>query len=597
MVGAFTPSTPVDHQHIALKAVAGHELPRDMPCFRDPENLVYGKAESGGILFGGYEHDPVARWTDGVPWSHGSRSVAPDEERFAALMEGATRRFPFLRDAGVAALVCHPDAMTPDANPLLGPWPDVPGFWVAAGLSLNGFGGAGGIGKTIAEAVTAGETEWDVHAYRPWRFGRAYADPHFAAETARETYRYYYRLRYPLDVDVLGRPKRLSALHGRLQEAGAVFGTKNGWERADYLVPGERSRRAGEDQRSFGWSEPPYRATIAEEHRAVRERVGIIDMSSFGKLEVSGPDALALLERASDNLVDRPVGAVVYTQLLDGRGGVVADVTITRLAADRFRVVTGAGAVDSDAGWLRMLARGCDVAIRDVSDELSVIGFWGPAARAVLAETTVADVSHVGFPFRTGRTIEVGGAPAFAQRITYVGELGWELYVAPRDAVTVWDALCGAGAGQGIRPIGYRTLDGLRMEKGYRYMGTDIAPGDTPFEAGLGFCVRTEKAFVGREALAARGEPERRLRTLLVGDPGAWCPVYGGEAVLVDGAVASRLRSAAYGHAVDATIAYAYLAPDVPVGAELTVESVHGAMPARVAADVLYDPTNARILS
>jgi 4-methylaminobutanoate oxidase (formaldehyde-forming) len=597
MVGAFTPSIPVDHQHIAMKAVPGHELPRDTPCFRDPDNLVYGKAETGGLLFGGYEPDPVARWIDGVPWSHSGRSLAPDEERFAGLMEGAVRRFPLLAEAGVVALVCHPDAMTPDANPLLGPVPDVPGFWVAAGLSLNGFGGAGGIGKTLAELITTGESEWDVHAYRPWRFGRAYRDPRFAAATARETYRYYYRLRYPLDSDAWGRPNRLSALHGRLQELGTVFGTKNGWERPDHVVPGEPWRRAEEDQRAFGWTRPPYLDLLEGEHRAFRERAGLIDLSSFGKIEVVGPGASALLEHVADSRLGA-VGTVTYTQFLDHRGGIIADVTITRLAADRFRVVTGAGYVDSDLGWLRLqaAATGADVVLRDVSDELSVIGLWGPRARDVLAATTTADVSHAGFPFRAAHAITVGGRSVLAQRITYVGELGWELYVEPRDAVGVWDALVAAGEPHGLRVGGYRVLDALRIEKGYRYMGTDLTPGDTPYEAGIGFCVHLDKGpFIGRDALVARGSAvTRRLRTVLVGD-GSYETLYGGEAVTIDGVVVGRVRSCAHAFAVPGTVAYVYLPATVAEGAAVGVEVFDRVVPGRVVADVLFDPSGSRI--
>jgi 4-methylaminobutanoate oxidase (formaldehyde-forming) len=218
MVGAFVCSIPVDHQHVALHAVEGHELPRDTPCFRDTDNLVYGKAESGGVLFGGYEPNPVSRWEDGVPWDHGARALPPDHARFEQLMAGAVRRFPFLDDAGLIALVCHPDAMTPDGNPLLGEMPGVRGFWLAAGLSLNGFGGAGGLGKALAELVTEGAAEVDVQPYRPWRFGGPYRDSDFAAAGGREVYKYYYRLRYPLDVSEAGRPKRLSPLNSRLRD-------------------------------------------------------------------------------------------------------------------------------------------------------------------------------------------------------------------------------------------------------------------------------------------------------------------------------------------------------------------------------------------
>ncbi len=594
MVGAFTPSTPIDHQHIALEAVPGHELPRDMPCFRDPDNLVYGKSETGGILFGGYEPNPAARWIDGAPWDHGARSLPPDEERFAQLFEGAARRFPFIRNAGVVALVCHPDAMTPDANPLLGPLPEIPGFWLAAGLSLNGFGGAGGMGKAIAEWVTTGETEHDVTAYRPWRFGDVYRDPQHAAEVARETYRYYYRLRFPLDTDQLGRPRRVSGLHSRTQELGAVFGTKNGWERPDYFTPTEPWRRAGEDQRVFGWAPPPYLDRLAEEHNAVRERVGIFDLTSFGKIEVTGTGALELLERVSDNRIDKPTGSVIYTQFLDHRGGIVSDVTVTRLADDHFRVVTGAGAVDTDVGWLQQHA-GPSVEIREQSAELAVIGLWGPQARVVLQAVTDDDVSNAAFPFRSAQMLRVTGARLLAQRITYVGELGYELYVAPDWAVQVWDRLMEAGEELGITPCGYRVLDSLRIEKGYRYLGTDLTAGDDPFEAGLEFCVAAGKDFIGSEALARRQTDglSRRIRTLLIGD--GYVTAYGGEAVVHEGRTVGRLRSCAYGFTIGRMIGYAYLPVELGPGAEVTVEVFGEQVASTVVDDVLHDPTHARL--
>ena len=598
MAGAFAPSVPVDHQHIALHAVSGHELDRDMPCFRDTDNLVYGRSEAGGVLFGGYEPNPVARWVDGVPWDHAGTTLPADHERFAQLMEGAARRFPFLDDAGVVTLVCHPDAMTPDGNPLLGPMPGVPGFWMAAGLSLNGFGGAGGIGKTIAEWVTAGETEWDVDGYRAWRFGEAHRHPDALAAAGRETYKYYYRLRYPLDTAEWGRPGRVSALHGRTQDLGAVYGAKNGWERPDYYRPGQAWRRAGEDQRAYGWTRPPELGRLAVEHEGFRERAGIIDMTSFGKIEVEGPDALHLLDRVCANRIDRPPGSVVYTQWCDRRGGIVADVTVTRLGDDRFRVVTGAGVVDSDIGWLRLNRRdGERVSLREASDELAVIGLWGPRARDVLAACTDDDVSGDALPFRRALEIAVGAAPVLAQRITYVGELGFELYVPPEWAVQVWDALFLAGREHGIEPGGYRVLESLRMEKGYRYMGTDISASDTPYDAGLGFCVALDKdEFNGREALAeaaARGR-SRALRTLLVGGDD-YLPLYGGEAVRVDGRTVGRARSCAYGLTVKRNIAYAYLPADLAEGAAVEVEVLGAPVAAEVAADVLYDPGHLRV--
>jgi 4-methylaminobutanoate oxidase (formaldehyde-forming) len=599
MVGGRLPSVPVDHQHVLMQAVAGHEVPRASPCFRDTDNLVYGKDEAGGMLIGGYEYDPAVRWADGAPWEHGASPVESDMDRFAPLLEGAIRRFPFLDRAGVIRLLCHPDAMSPDGNPLLGPLPGIRGFWVAAGLSLNGFGGAGGIGRTLAEWITDGDPGLDINPYRAWRFGATYDDPAFAGACAREVYRYYYRLRYPLDSAELGRGRRSSPLQVRLQELGAVFGAKNGWERADYFEPEEHWRRSGADQRAFGWSRPPWFERVGAEHTAFRERVGIIDMTSFGKLELSGPGALALLNRVCDSQIDRPAGSIVYTQFLNGHGGIVSDVTVTRLERDRFRVITGAATVDTDRGWLELNRRAtdADVTITDISDRYAVVGIWGPHARQTLAAVTGDDVSDEALPFGRALRIDIAGAEILAQRITYVGELGYELYVERSWAVQVWDRLMAAGEGHGIAPGGYRALESLRLEKGYRYIGTDLTASDTPFESGLGFCVALDKPdFNGRAALAEPGAtaPARRLRTLTVGDE-QYVTIYGGEAVRYDGATVGRVRSCGYGYTVRANIALASIRAELQQGTRLTVDVFGAQVPAVVEHDVLYDPAGERI--
>jgi 4-methylaminobutanoate oxidase (formaldehyde-forming) len=606
MVGAFVPSTPVDHQHVALRAVPGHELPREMPCFRDPDNLVYGKSEHGGMVFGGYEAEPRARWLDGVPWEHSATSLPPDWERFAPLMDGAIRRFPFLADAQAIRLVCHPDAMTPDANPLLGPMPGLTGFWLAAGLSLNGFGGGGGIGRALAGWITAGDPGVDVAAYRAWRFADTYRDRAWAAAVARETYADYYRLRFPYDADEAGRPRRLSPLHGRLEEAGAVFGSKAGWERADLHWPGKPWRRAGRLPRERGWARPDWFARVGEEHRAVRERAGIIDLSSFGKVEVEGPGALALLQRVCANDLDRAIGAAVYGQFLDERGGMLADVTITRLAEERFRVLTGAGYLAADMGWIQANVRDADrpVRIRDATSDWAVIGLWGPRARAILAAASRDDVSNAAIPPRAAREIAVGsdGASALATRISYAGELGWELTVAPHDAVATWDAIVSAArdVDAGLEPVGYRALESLRLEKGFRYYGAELTTQDSPFEAGLDPFVRLGKGdFIGRSALVVEraahpAGPARRLRTVTIGG-GAWLPIYGGEAVRIDGEVVGRLRSAAFGFTVDRTVGTVYLPASVGEGTAIEVDVFDAREPGFVAADVLHDPSGARM--
>jgi 4-methylaminobutanoate oxidase (formaldehyde-forming) len=536
-----------------------------------------------------------------VPWDFTQQLLPSDWELFGDILEGAIRRVPVLAKAELAHLVNGPEGITPDSRPLLGPVPGVPGFWVAAGLSHTGFGAGGAIGAIVADWLVDGEPAYDVTELNVRRFGPVYDDRAYAAERARESYKYYYTLRYPHDDNEWARGRRLSPLDARLGEAGAVFGEKNGWERANYFAPGSPGRRAGAEQRRWGWARPAFFERVGLEHRAVRERVGLFDFTSFGKLDVSGPGAAALLQRLADNDVDRPAGAVVYTQFLNPRGGIESDLTVTRWAEDRFRVTTGSNFVASDLGWILMHLPGDgSVQVRDVTDDVACIGLWGPQARHVLQAITTSDVSNAAFPYMAARRIDLAGVETDAQRVTYVGELGWELYVRREHAVRVWDALLGAGRPLGIEPAGYKAVDSLRLEKGYRYWSTDLTPAENPYEAGLGFCVRLAKGdFIGREALLrikAAGV-ERKLCTVTLSAPlPADADLYGGEAVYAASRVVGRLRSAGWGYTVGAHIGFVYLPPALAaVGTPLEVEAFGARFAAAVAPDVLYDPTGARL--
>lgn len=602
MAGVHVPTTPVDHQHVALKAVPGKELPHDTPCVRDPDNLVYLREEAGGILVGGYELNPHARWVDGAPWEHGGQSLPPDFDRFEPLLEGVIRRIPYLEKAEIGKITCHPGAYTPDSRPMLGPLPGVRGVWMAAGLSLNGYGGAGGMGKVLAEWIVAGEPSLDVYAFHAWRFGRYFVDPSYAAERTREGVKYYYLLRYPNDENEWARPRRESPIHPRMQELGAVFGEKNGWERVNFFQPGKPWRRAGADQREWGWAQPPYFGQVGDEHRAVRERAGIFDMTSFGKIDVHGPGALPLLQRLADNEMNRPVGSVIYTQFLNTRGGVEADLTVTRLAEDHYRVVTGSNFIGNDLGLIRMGIRPQDppVEVRDVTEEFATIGLWGPRAREVVQSISASDVSNQAFPYMTARRIDLAGVGVLAQRVTYVGELGWEIYVPNERAMQVWDALWASGAKHGLAACGYKVLDSLRMEKGYRYYSLDVTMIENPLAAGLGFCVRFNKGdFVGRQALLHIKEQglTQRLCTLTIGGED-YLTVYGGEAVLHGSEVVGRLRSTGYGFSVKRNIAYGYLPVALAQeGTGLEAEVFGRRVPCQVARDVLYDAAGAHLRS
>ncbi|HJW89374.1 MAG TPA: FAD-dependent oxidoreductase [Anaerolineales bacterium] len=600
MAGLHIPSTPIDHQHIALKAVPNHEFPHSTPCLRDPDNLVYMREEAGGLVIGGYEPNPLERWIDGAPWEHGGTTLPADYNRFEQLMEGAIRRIPFLDRAEIITLVCHPGAYSPDCQPIVGPIPGARGLWHAVGMSLNGYGGAGGIGKLMAEWIVSGEPDLDIYSFKATRFGTLFANPFYSSERTRECVKYYYRLRFPHDEFTWARPFRVSALHSRLQEQGAVFGEKYGWERVNYFQPGKSWRRAGEDQRDWGWVCPPFFELVGQEHQATRQRACLFDLSSFGKIDVRGPGALPLLQRLADSNIDRPVGSAVYTQFLNTRGGVEADLTITRLGEDQFHVVTGSSFIANDLAWIKahILPQDGDVQVSDVTLDWACLALWGPRARDILEQVTADDVSNQALPYLQAKWIKIGSATVLAQRVSYVGELGWELYMAPEGAVQVWDALMEAGKPSGLEVGGYKVLDSLRLEKGYRYFTADVTPLENPYAAGLGFCVQLDKGdFIGREALLQiRAKSlDHKLCTLVL-DGEAFQTIYGGEAVYSDGQVVSRLRSGGYGYSLQRNIVYAYLPLELAkIGTRLQVEVFGQRVEAEVSPSVLLDPKGERL--
>jgi len=599
MVGVNLPTTPVDHQHIAVKAVPGHEFPKNTPCLRDPDNLVYMREEQGGLVIGGYEPNPLARWIDGTPWEHSNATLPPDYARFEMLLEGAIRRIPFLKDAGIIDITCHPGAYTPDCQPMLGPIPGIRGIWMLAGMSLNGYGGAGGMGKLMAEWIIEGEAPMDVYAYKATRFGDYFTDPQYAAERTRESVKYYYAIRFPNDENEWARPHRVSPVYHRTQELGAVFGEKFGWERVLYFDPGKKWRRAGADQKEWGWVKPPYFDRVGEEHKATRERVALFDLTSFGKIEVTGPDALKLLQRVTDSNVDKPAGSTTYTQFLNTRGGVEADVTVSRLGQDQFWVMTGSGFIGNDLAWFHMkMQDGEDVTLRDITTDWACLALWGPKARSVLSKVTQDPVSNEAFPYLTARFITVNGVRVWAQRVSYVGELGWELYVPNNRASMVWDLLMQAGKEFDMEVGGYKVLDSLRLEKGYRYYTTDVTQLETPFEGGLGFCVHFDKGdFIGKDALLEKKQMgfATKLFTLVL-DGEDFTQIYGGEAVYHEGKVITRVRSGGYGYTVRKNILLAYLPAELSKpGSRVEVELIEGKFPAEVTASVLYDPKGEKL--
>ncbi|TDD43986.1 FAD-dependent oxidoreductase [Nonomuraea terrae] len=568
MAGVRVPIVPMSHQYVVTDAFHDHP---DLPTLRDPDLLVYYRQEVRGLVMGGYERT-CAPWTagessfDAVPADFNGRLLPEDWPRFEEISTNSRIRVPAMADVGIRKMINGPEAFTPDNEFILGET-EVAGFFVAAGFCAHGIAGAGGIGKVMAEWIVEGEPGMDLSHMDIRRFGRQYRSPSYTVKRAVENYETYYDIRYPGHERSAGRPLRVSPAYSWHQAHGAVFGEKSGWERVNHYAAHEE----GEDERPRGWAGRSWSPAIGAEHRATRTAAGLFDESSFAKIEVTGPDAAALLEWVCDNRVARDVGAVTYTQALNSRGGIECDFTVTRRAEDEFLVVTGTAFGTHDLGWLRKQAArtGSTARIADVTGQYACFALWGPRARDVLSGLTPDPLD---FPFMSARELTVGDVPVLALRVTFVGEHGWELYCSSEYGLALWRTLWAAGEPHGLVAGGYKAIESLRLEKGYRVWGADIGPETTPYEAGLGFCVKPDKDFIGRDALDP--EPERRLRCLTLADPRA--VALGNEPVRVDGRVVSRVTSGGYGYTARASIAYAYLAAEVAPGAEVEIE-VEGA--------------------
>ncbi len=592
LAGVNVPVIPMAHEYLITKP---RDVPLDVPTIRDPSLLVYFRGESGGLVMGGYERHPAPWGLDGIPPDFNGQLLPEDWERFEELMTNAVVRVPELEEAEVVKLVNGPEAFTPDGEFILGE-SDVRGFWVAAGFCAHGLAGAGGMGRLVAEWIVEGVPSLDVWEMDSRRFGAAYASQAYTLARTLEIYSTYYDVKYPGHEREAGRPLRLSPTYERLQELGAVFGEKSGWERANWFEP--NARRGDGSLRPRGWAGRLWSPAIGAEHRACREAAALFDETSFAKLDVVGPGAAGFLEGLCDNRVARDVGAVTYTQMLNQRGGIECDFTVTRLAEERFRIVTGTAFGQHDSAWIRAHApNDGSVLVEDVTSRFACVGLWGPAAREILQPLTDADLGNEPFPYMRARQLSVGHVPCLAVRVTYVGELGWELYCPTDFGRRLWDTIWTAGAEHGLVAGGYKAIDSLRLEKGYRVWGADITPDETPFEAGLGFAVKLDKGdFIGREALvAAQDEPlERKLACLVLEEPRA--VALGSEPVRIDGEVLGRVTSGGFGYSVERSIAYAYVPagsaePGRPVEVEIFGEWVAG----EVAEEPLWDPAGERI--
>ncbi|MGB8326967.1 MAG: FAD-dependent oxidoreductase [Steroidobacteraceae bacterium] len=597
MADVNVPLVSVQHQYAITEPIAG--ITRGLPTLRDPDRLTYYKEEVGGLVMGGYEPNPIPWAIDGFPEHFNFQLLQPDWDHFQPIMELALARVPALASAGIKQLINGPESFTPDGNFILGPAPNVAGFYVGAGFNAFGIAAGGGAGKVLAEWIVGGEAPFDVWQVDIRRFGAPHEDIDWVRSRTLELYGKHYTIAWPGEEHASARPLRRSPLYALLKARGAVFGEKLGWERPNWFAaPGESAR----DEYSF--ARPNWFAAVAGEHRAAREHVALFDQTSFAKFELVGRDAEAALGWICANDVARPVGSLIYTQMLNRRGGIECDLTVARLAVNRYYIVTGTGFATHDFEWItRQVPAGMDARLSDVTSAYAVLALMGPKARAVLAGVTRDDVSNAGFPFGRARRLSVAGAPVLALRVTYVGELGWELHVPVEFAVTVYEALLAAGADLGIVNAGYRAIESLRLEKGYRAWGADIGPDHTPLEAGLGWAVKskTDVAFLGREALLEQqAAPLRKmLCAFTVDDPGV--VLLGRETIYRSGTRVGWLSSGGYGHTVQRSIGYGYVrnedgvSRDYLLAGDYQLEVATEAVPCRIELAPLYDPRMERV--
>ena len=594
MAGVAVPLHPVKHQYIVTEKIPG--LASDAATLRDPDRRTYFKEEVGGLVMGGYEPNPQGWVTGDIPENWEFRLFDDDYDHFGQHLEQAIARVPSLAEVGVKQMINGAESFTPDGNFILGPAPECANMYVGAGFNAFGIASGGGAGWVLADWVMNGEAPLDLWAVDIRRFSTLHRDRNWVAERTLEAYGKHYTVAFPHEEYTSGRPRIVSPLYDRLTVAGAVFGSKLGWERPNWFAP------AGVEPKDiYSMGRQNWFDAVGDEHRHVRTRAGLFDQSSFAKYELSGPKAADALEAICANRVARDIGRLTYTQLLNSRGGIEADLTVARLAEDRFYIVTGTGFRTHDYGWIADHLPGAGVTLRDVTEDWGTLSLMGPKARDILAKVTQADVSNAALPFGSAREIEIGGVPARALRVTYVGELGWELHIPIADLGTVYDALMATNPE--LRPIGYRALESLRLEKGYRAWSSDITPNDTPFEAGLGWAVKLKSGmpFLGREALEARQDRPlpKSLAGFTVSAPDA--VLVGRETILRDGQPVGYLTSGGYGYTVGKSIGYGYVRNETGVTEGWLNQGQYSLViageetPATLVLGSLFDPEGRRI--
>jgi sarcosine dehydrogenase len=553
-VGVPVPLHACEHMYIVTAKIPG--VHTDLPCMRDPDGYIYFKEEVGGLLMGGFEPKAKPWGMSGIPEPFEFQLLPDDWDQFEILMTNAIQRVPALETAEVKQFINGPESFTADNNFILGEAPGVSGLFVAGGFNSMGIASSGGAGMALAEWIHTGEPQMDLWPVDIRRFGNFNINGALLKDRVSEVLGLHYKMPWPNRELESARPFRRSPLFDRLSAKGAVWGSKMGWERPNVFAPTGAERRI-----DYGWDRQNWFPWHAAEQKAAREAVALFDLTSFAKILIQGADATSELQRLCANDIAVPVGQTVYTGLLNARGGYESDVTVARLETEAFLLVTGTAQATRDFDYItRRLLPGARVTLTDVTSSYAVLAVMGPNARRLLQAVSSTDLSNLAFPFGAIQRIEIGHATALASRRTYVGELGWELYVPTEFAALVYDTLHAAGAAFGLKDAGYYALEGLRLEKGYRAWGRELTPDITPAEAGLGFAVKSGGGFVGGDAIAAaKNTPPKRRVVSLVAQSGGAPLAWGGERVTADGKTIGEVTSAGFGASLDRVVMLALI--------------------------------------
>ncbi|MEE8506504.1 MAG: FAD-dependent oxidoreductase, partial [Kiloniellales bacterium] len=597
MCGVNVPLHACEHFYVVTEPMDG--VTPNLPVLRDMDGCAYYKEDAGKLLIGAFERNAKPWGMDGIPEDFAFDELPEDMDHFMPVLEGAMHRIPTLEQVGIRKFFNGPESFTPDVRYHIGEAPELKYFYVLAGFNSIGIQSSGGAGKALAEWIVGGEapfdlSEIDIRRMQPFQNNKAYLF-HRAAESLG----LLYDLHWPYRQLESARGVRTSPLHERMKARGACFGEVAGWERPNWFAP-----KGVEPKYEYSYKRQNWFEHSAAEHHAVREAVGLFDQSSFAKFLVQGRDAETVLQRICANDVAVPPGKIVYTQWLNERGGIEADLTVTRLAEDQYYVATGAAVGVHDMDWLtRHIPDDAQVSVTDVTSGYAVLGLMGPKARDLLSRVTSVDLSNGAFPFGASREIDIGYATVRAMRITYVGELGWELHVPSEFAGGVFDAIVEQGDSFGLKLAGMHAMDSLRIEKAYRHWGHDITCEDTPIEAGLGFAVRLDKnaPFIGRDALLRQKEQgvKKRLVQFALDDPEPL--LYHNEPVYRDGALVGYLSSGNYGHHLGRAIGLGYVNHAAGVDADFVksgkyeVEVAGERFPAAASLRPMYDPKAERV--